>query len=72
MSNTDNRPVVYVIASDNGVLLSAYSPDDEQFEMNHIELRESHYGVLRNTSISATSNVLRNVLEQAGVRVIME
>lgn len=72
MSTADNRPGVYVTTDDKCLTISKYQSGDAEFENNHIELRETYNGILRNTTGDITATVLRNVLEQAGIRVVLE
>lgn len=69
MSNPTNppKPVLFCYMDENTgeIFLSAYHPDDPEWENNHIVLVE--YGRGRINKHESALNILSNVLQQAGV-----
>lgn len=60
---------IYLFQDDDrdGISISSYPADSEEYETNHIIVKEPS-----RIYLPVTLNVLRNVLSQAGVHVVME
>lgn len=61
------KPKLYTFMDEDAITLSAYPYDAPEWENNHIRIIEPNVNF-----IEGTRNILRNVLEQAGITVVME
>lgn len=65
-SKPDIRPKLYTFMTPDGeIFISAYESDDPMWENNHMILKDA-----RGSKHESVLNILRNVLYQAGVRLI--
>jgi len=65
---TPAKPTVYLFTDEDAISLSAYPVAAEEWETNHISVVEAN----RQFYAPAVTNLLRNVLEQAGITVVLE
>ena len=66
-----HKPTVYLYLTDDAIGLSAYPMDHPGEEKYTMELREV-LGTGRNSPSHISITILRNILEQAGVSVVIE
>ncbi len=59
----------YMDESNGDILLSAYHPDHEDWDSNHVVLKE--FGGGKVSKHSHSLNIIRNVMMQANVTVIL-
>lgn len=63
------KPTVYLLIEESSIAMSAYPCDHPLWDTNHIEVSEPRQITFY---APATLNILRNVLEQAGIEVVEE
>jgi hypothetical protein len=66
------KPTVYLIETEDSVIVSAYSEDHEAVERYSLDIIALRGASLMHDSPNNTLTILRNILERAGVSVVIE